>query len=500
MRFTYLLKDVIRENVRSRMVYSYLVLSAIVIGLILNTVVMKIDRSNTDKFEKLVEQSMSGATVRARLTTLAQQPLDLKTNLAIWPNPQNYESPDANRIRLLETDSGIDLCVVETPEARLGAAVVYARGGILDETAEQYGLTNYAVKLLNGSIADCPEAYPLIAAPAGYNEDGLWLSVEFTPDYGFPALHSLIGLLTNSPIDPTSRAHRVLGSIINTIQQRKTDPETRGIETTLEKLIPEHRFSKTYLGERRRLVTTTKTELEAWLVKQFNPERIGLLIIGPYRVEQLMQWLEPSLQSIAQRERYPFPVNMSAVPACAGVNHRTCGTQERVTVAGGIRIEYASDTTSDYRMFELVRTLHGRWVMQLRDQGLVYGGYVKGPILAGSADVFVSVFTSAAEKELRLVSEIEAWLNQFPYGLEDAVLISCKNAIIRETKARRTQINSLATHILTRYLLRSKIPLTYSEELERWQHATAEELRRILAPEGSTKSVVITSVRSRSTL
>jgi len=493
VKIWYLIHDVMVEHLRSRMVYFYLVVLTILLTAVIVTKYSPfIDRGEALWFSGL--EALPAAQHRERLTTLPGEDDPVLKRQFHLPEARPLDVPEDLSLVDHRWRDLVPIWVLELPQSDTGCFILAAQGGMLEEGPGTRGINRYVVQLINSYIANHPDEWPFLAQPAHCSAGGVWFSTSALAEYLPAAIESLFAMLSSPPVDPRERASAVLYDLGKAINERKSDPFLLARDQALAKLLPGYPLAEYPLGDWFDLVKMEKSTLHQHLQALLAPGRVGIIVAGPYKAEQVLEFITPLLSEFMTRPLNTFHQNYSSEGAQPGIYRETRGTGMKTSISAAVLLEAVPGTQRSPHYQQLFNVLFHDLTMQLRQKGLIYGGAFEGFFPVNDSVAFVVTFTCSRQKELLLLAELECLLTGFPDNISDRVLHGAVNSLKNVCRQNIVSSSAAAHHLLFEYFFRNNEAVSPLAEIETWSSLSLPATRALLEAEQTNRSFVFVSI------
>ena len=484
--------DVLKEHIRSRMVYFYLVLTVCIVSAFFVLFVMKdtqrthssdgveidITKDESQWFGDLLREPVESHLKRLQAYNCHKDP-DPDSEWLFPVSDHVTGAGEAGLQRCVMRD-GFPVHVLELPDSTTGCIIFYSRVQSYD--AVDMNVSNYCAELINHYIQKNPGRWPLLRHAAGSSMEGFWFQSCFLPAYFSAALDEILDLALKPPLNPRYDLSQVLSDIIWGLRGRNGSAMAQSRDSALDHLIPGSSLCRRSQDQVDRLRDLTEDQLTAWLNHCFSPPSMGMIVAGPFTADAVLAGLEDRLHPFLTRSRRDDSSTQPVIAPVPGVLSRTVFRLNEAGVSAAIHMDFPEDSELDYRYEPLLQRFISHWYFQMRKAGLVYVADVEGPLPQRHGVVFVLSARTSTRKEKRLMEEMQNWLGAFPQSIPDERIAGELQALSRTSLRLMDDAESAGLHLLHEYCFRDLQPKFPMDESSEWRCLTPDDVRKILNP------------------
>jgi len=484
--------DVVIEHFRSRMVYLYLALTVLAVGPLIGSDSGTRDITKTGDWFPVLAQA-SASQIEQRWEKLAQNSEAPAPVLEFaWPPAEPLPLPVEKRLVQLDLGGGIPLYIMEMPEAETAGILLLALGGTCDEQESEWGAADLAAALMNAAVKEHPDEFPLLSNPVHAALQQWEMSVECLPERFAMAVESLAKLALQPPVDPAAFPDTVSRQQ-QALDKQTSDPESRALAAVRANLMPGLRITADSQLIRHNIGRLDQSELRTWLERFLAPGRLTVVAAGPFDAEAAAAVLRRYLGPLASRPWNPPPQWPPAAAAAAAAVNVESSLFDDAAAAGAVAITPSAGNKIDPRIRQLVDLLDVDVQLPLRDEGLIYGGYLYGPYRVGQGFAWEYSFTSETRKIQLIRAELQRWTKRFPADWPDSIISALPLRAERKARAAGTQPGGTCRYIADNYLQWNELPISPDAAADQWAACSMADIRVILTA-GGAQRVTATAV------
>jgi len=510
--FNSVLTDILKEHIRSRMIYFYILTAVVIIGAVLNIVLLQVDREvkaeslavdykfpinvlyeESKWFSNFIRKSPEEHYARLKKSTEVVDG-DLEPGIPI-PGPSTFNPVTESNLFVSSTPDNVPVWVFEMPESNVCCVVVHSAGGVLEETEENAGKTDLVCRLINDHLIYNPSKYPLIQYPAAFNPRGIWLSTTVLADRLPSVLSSLSSLMEDPPLDPSQRQHMALFDLKHAIAERRYSAINRARDLAMSRLLPGHRMSAKPLGDPKHITQMDHKNLTEHFHSLFSPGRLGFIVSGPYAGSDIVDLITQTFTNLLGKPpTSPEYIHVDLQPG-TGITSETSYRNKTAAIACSLLPRIPNKGSLDPRFNLLYRNLKMGLHYKLREEGLIYAYVMEDPVPVQNTEACVSVFACSGSKEPRVLNRVQTWISGFPGSLEDRDLSAAASRLFRTCTQYTGKPQMAALHLLTQYMQKNRVPVHLQDEAEMWRDLKPPEIRNILESYGLSYDISLVSLK-----
>jgi insulysin len=240
---------------------------------------------------------------------------------AVPDSPEIRQSPNDDRqYRFLTLANGLDVVLIEDPEADMAAASLSVYRGSHDDPDEREGMAHYLEHMLFLGTEKYPDvdAYGSFIARHGGRHNAYTAAdhtnyfFDIQPEYLEGALDRFAQFFIAPRFDP-DYAEREKHAVHSEYQMQLRNDAWRGFAVRKQIMNPEHPGSRFNIGSLETLSGDIRDELLQFFRDHHSADEMGLVLIGPQSLRQLEPGPGNSSATLSAGKRCPPPI----LPHCS---------------------------------------------------------------------------------------------------------------------------------------------------------------------------------------
>jgi len=344
------------------------------------TVVTVLPRSSKATLTKGDVEAATAALDFATMTLTPPSGAEEAAAAPTAPAPISVDHQRDTKANIVTLDNGTRIIVQEHHEVPVFAVRIGMLGGLLAETPEDNGISNFASEMLTRGTStrdretfarDVESLAGDISGFSGRNSIGL--SAGFLSSQFEPGMDLVLDALLDPVFDP-DEVEKARRELLLAIKNRKDNSAQLAFDLTYETMYPSHPYGMDTLGTADSVSAITSDDLRSFYRRQLNPSRLVISVVGDVDTNAVVDRISKRLARKLNFESGPFEVQ--AAPPISKVQHAHLDSdrrQEHIVIAyPGVSLE-SPDRFPLSMLDTILSRQGGRLFYQLRDvEGLAY--------------------------------------------------------------------------------------------------------------------------------
>ena len=292
----------------------------------------------------------------------------------------HIEAPSADSASVLEPklftlDNGVRLIVARRKGVPVFAIRAAMLGGVLGETRENNGISNFVAEMLSRGTRDrtreelAEDIESLAASLSGFSgHNSLGVAGTFLSATFDDAIPLFLELMREPAFDP-AEVEKTRRELLLSIKNREDDSSRVAFDLTFKTIYPEHPYGMTTLGESESIGAITVEDLKRFYARALDPRNLVVAVVGDVDEEDILDELGDELSEL---EPVPDPIVVpepAALPTAVRHEFKTIDRRQAHVVVGYPSVDFAHPDRFALSVLDnILSGQGGRLFYELRDR------------------------------------------------------------------------------------------------------------------------------------